>query len=405
MKVKNKVKSKNESVNTKAPKTTSKEKLKNTPINSSSLNKKTNSNNEISKTQTTNKTDLVNETKTPNFASTNSLKIPGYSDSKIIESTTNVNTIANSGSENLKSNIENDDKKTTKARTKINLKKFQKSKLSKEQLKEAKKKIREIRKMNKPHKSSSTNKNLKLESNEIIKLSNVEKYATNGYQYEHILKGIDLTIYKGEFVVIVGPSGSGKTTLLTILSALDRPSKGDCLMFNNDTNTITLNQSKLTKLRARHVGYIFQQYGLLQDLSVADNIKIAANLYKDKNKTNLDLDKLLDSVGLLKHKNQKALNLSGGQAQRVAICRALIKNPDILFGDEPTGAIHVNATKEIMNIFLDINKQFKTTVIIVTHNNAITELADRVIKIESGKVKENYLNKRRKSVEEINWSL
>ena len=405
MKVKNKVKNKKESINTKAPKTTSKEKLKNTPVNSSSLNKKTNSNNEISKTQTTNKTDLVNETKTPNFASTNSLKIPGYSDSKIIEMTTNVKTIANSGSENLKSNIENDDKKTTKARTKINLKKFQKSKLSKEQLKEAKKKIREIRKMNKPHKSSSTNKNLKLESNEIIKLSNVEKYATNGYQYEHILKGIDLTIYKGEFVVIVGPSGSGKTTLLTILSALDRPSKGDCLMFNNDTNTITLNQSKLTKLRARHVGYIFQQYGLLQDLSVADNIKIAANLYKDKNKTNLDLDKLLDSVGLLKHKNQKALNLSGGQAQRVAICRALIKNPDILFGDEPTGAIHVNATKEIMNIFLDINKQFKTTVIIVTHNNAITELADRVIKIESGKVKENYLNKRRKSVEEINWSL
>ncbi|RXY96384.1 ABC transporter ATP-binding protein [Malacoplasma penetrans] len=237
----------------------------------------------------------------------------------------------------------------------------------------------------------------------MIKLVNVHKYATNGYQYEHILKGIDLTIYKGEFIVIVGPSGSGKTTLLTLLSALDRPSSGECLMF--DKNTITLNQSQLTKLRAEHVGYIFQQYGLLQDLTVEDNIKIATNLSKNSGKKNLDLDKLLESVGMLKYKKQKAINLSGGQSQRVAICRALIKNPDILFGDEPTGAIHVNATKEIMNIFLDINKKFNTTVIIVTHNNAITELAERVIKIESGKITQNYRNENRKTVEEINWSL
>ncbi|MDE6894028.1 MAG: ABC transporter ATP-binding protein [Malacoplasma sp.] len=276
------------------------------------------------------------------------------------------------------------------------------SKKQKPKDKETKKNIRLIKKLNKKHNPKSAGKP-NLNENEIIKLVNVEKYATNGYQFEHILKGIDLTIYKGEFVVIVGPSGSGKTTLLTILSALDRPSKGDCFMF--DKNTITLSQSQLTKLRANHVGYIFQQYGLLQDLSVEDNIKIAANLTKEIKNKKLDLDKLLDSVGLLKYKKQKALNLSGGQAQRVAICRALIKNPDILFGDEPTGAIHINATKEIMNIFLDINKKFKTTIIIVTHNNAITELADRIIKIESGKITQNFKNQRRKTVEEINWSL
>ncbi|MDE5545628.1 MAG: ABC transporter ATP-binding protein, partial [Malacoplasma sp.] len=268
--------------------------------------------------------------------------------------------------------------------------------------KEDKKTIRLIKKLNKKHNPKNANKP-NLSENEIIKLVNVEKYATNGYQFEHILKGIDLTIYKGEFVVIVGPSGSGKTTLLTILSGLDRPSKGDCFMF--DKNTITLNQSQLTKLRANHIGYIFQQYGLLQDLSVEDNIKIAANLTKEIKNKKFDLDKLLDSVGLLKYKKQKALNLSGGQAQRVAICRALIKNPDILFGDEPTGAIHINATKEIMNIFLDINKKFKTTIIIVTHNDAITQLADRIIRIESGKITQNFKNQRRKTVEEINWSL
>lgn len=291
--------------------------------------------------------------------------------------------------------------KKKKPAQKIKLKKV-KSELSKGEIKEIKKQIKRIKKLNKPHRSEAKNP-VNLAENEMIKLVNVHKYATNGYQYEHILKGIDLTIYKGEFIVIVGPSGSGKTTLLTLLSALDRPSSGQCLMF--DKNTITLNQSQLTKLRAEHVGYIFQQYGLLQDLTVEDNIKIATNLSKNSGKKNLDLDKLLESVGMLKYKKQKAINLSGGQSQRVAICRALIKNPDILFGDEPTGAIHVNATKEIMNIFLDINKKFNTTVIIVTHNNAITELAERVIKIESGRITQNYRNENRKTVEEINWSL
>lgn len=284
---------------------------------------------------------------------------------------------------------------------------------------EQKKEVKMALKLNKP-KRKPKDFVCDLKDNEIIKLKNVEKYLTNGYNCEHVLKGIDLTIYKGEFVVIVGPSGSGKTTLLTLISALDRPSKGECLLF--DKNTAFLNASKLTKLRAQHVGYIFQQYGLLDDLTVKDNIKIAMNLKKDnnieyqkgsnpflnfKNKIkyqNEKIDNLLKMVGLYEHKNKKAIQLSGGQSQRVAICRALVKDPDILFGDEPTGAIHISSAIEIMRLFTKINQDKKTTIIIVTHNDAIKELADRVIRIESGKIKENFINKNKKTVDQINWS-
>lgn len=277
-----------------------------------------------------------------------------------------------------------------------------KVKVDKVEIKKQKAQVKKIIKLNKPHKKPVGEAIETLKENEVIKLRGVEKYLTNGYNYEYVLKGIDLTIYKGEFVVILGPSGSGKTTLLTLLSALDRPSNGDCLMFNK--NTIYLKNSELTKLRANHIGYIFQQYGLLTDLTVEDNIKVALNITKNKSK-DFNIDELLKSVDLLEHKNKKASNLSGGQSQRVAICRAIAKDPDILFGDEPTGAIHIDAAKQIMRIFMDINQKKKTTIIIVTHNDAITALADRIIKIESGKIKENYINKNKKTVDEINWEM
>lgn len=276
------------------------------------------------------------------------------------------------------------------------------------QNKELKKQIKKIEKFNKPHKKPNNYVIEKLNENELIKLNSVEKYLTNGYNFEHVLKDINLTINKGEFVVIIGPSGSGKTTLLTILSGLDRPTYGDCLMFNK--NTIFLNSKKLTSLRAKHVGYIFQQYGLLGDLTVEDNIKIAIDIdkplisfKKQQNKPHFNIDNLLDSVGMLEYKKQKASTLSGGQAQRIAICRAIVKNPDILFGDEPTGAIHIDATKQIMNIFQKINQENKTTIVIVTHNEAITHLADRIIRIESGKIKQDFINKNKKSIDEIDW--
>lgn len=256
--------------------------------------------------------------------------------------------------------------------------------------------LKSIKKLNKPHKKEKIE--FSFRDNEIIKLENVNKYLTNGTNYEHVLKNVSLTIYKGEFVVITGPSGSGKTTLLTILSALERPSSGKSLMFGE--NTITLSSRQLTKLRANHIGYVFQQYGLLHNLSVKDNILLAANLKKD-NKEKKDVVELLKSVDLLELKDKEASLLSGGQQQRVAICRALVKNPDILFGDEPTGAVHINATAKIMKIFEDINQKEKTTVIIVTHDEKIANMADRIIRIENGKIKENILNKNKKQVSEI----
>ncbi|MEG0992009.1 MAG: ABC transporter ATP-binding protein [Malacoplasma sp.] len=255
-----------------------------------------------------------------------------------------------------------------------------------------------IRKNNKPHKAVLEQPEIL--PNEIIKLFNVSKSYTNNYINYHILRDINLTIYEKEFVVIYGPSGSGKTTLLSIISALDRPTTGYSHVVNQ--NTITLNESKLTKLRANYIGYIYQQYGLLDILTVEDNIKITASLQKDKSKK-IDLDDLLKYVGLYEHKHKKASQLSGGQSQRVAICRALIKNPKILFGDEPTGAIHIDATKQIMNLFLKINKEYGTTIVIVTHNQNMLQLGDRVIKVQDGKIVENYLNKKRVPVEEISW--
>ncbi|WPL38285.1 ABC transporter ATP-binding protein [Malacoplasma iowae] len=271
----------------------------------------------------------------------------------------------------------------------------------KKRKKELRTQIKKIKYLNKPHKNEKNVKPKNYDKNsDIIVLENVNKLMTNGYSCEHILKDVSLKIKKGEFVVIYGPSGSGKTTLLTLISALDRPSNGVCYMFNK--NTISLNESQLTKLRSEHVGYIFQQYGLLTELSVYDNIKLATSLQPDKKKL-LDIDELLKSVDLFPHKYKKASNLSGGQAQRVAICRALVRNPDILYGDEPTGAIHIDATKQIMNIFCNINQKFKTTVVIVTHNEKILELGDHIIKVDSGKIIEDYINKNKKTVAEISW--
>lgn len=155
--------------------------------------------------------------------------------------------------------------------------------------------VKQIKKLNKPHKKIFDNTTV-LDETTIIKLEKVHKYFVNGFSYEHVLKGINLTINKGEFVVIVGASGSGKTTLLTILSALERPSMGNCFMFSQ--NTIHLSNAALTKIRAKHIGYVFQQYGLLENLSVEDNIKLIMSLSK-KQKSPFSIDQLLELVGLL----------------------------------------------------------------------------------------------------------
>lgn len=257
-----------------------------------------------------------------------------------------------------------------------------------------------IIKNNKKHKGVVNLKPKNLQPNHVICLENVNKYVTNGVNNLHILKNINLTIKEGEFVVIYGPSGSGKTTLLTLISALDRPTTGICYLVNK--NSLGLSEHDLTVFRKKNVGYIFQQYGLLNDLSVYDNIMIAATLQKDKTKR-IDVDKLLKDVGMFEHKHKRASNLSGGQAQRVAICRAIVKSPKILFGDEPTGAIHVDATKQILHIFKNINKEYNTTIVLVTHNEKFLEIASRVIKVDDGKITSDYYNKNIKEIEEVEW--
>lgn len=307
----------------------------------------------------------------------------------------------------MKTNIKiknNDFKRNYLTNNKMNKNLLEKEKVNKKNKsiipKTEKKLSRWISKNNKPHHGAKNLKPKNLNTNDIIVLENVNKYVTNGYNNIHILKDINLKIKKGEFVVIYGPSGSGKTTLLTLISALDRATTGLCYLF--DVNTTGVSEHGLTVLRRKHVGYIFQQYGLLGDLTVYDNVKIAASLQKDKNKI-INIDELLKDVDMYEHKNKKASNLSGGQAQRVAICRAIIKNPKVLFGDEPTGAVHIDATKQILKIFKNINKKFNTTIIIVTHNDKILSIADRIIKVESGKIKVDSYNNNVKNIDDVDW--
>lgn len=235
----------------------------------------------------------------------------------------------------------------------------------------------------------------------VIDFENITKYYYNKWIANKILKGFDLKIKQGEFVVILGPSGSGKTTLLNIMSGMDKATYGKTLV--NGNNLIKMSDTELTNFRRDNIGYIFQQYGLLPNLNVRENVEIGWNLQKDKSKR-LDIDELLKTVGMHEHAEKFPHELSGGQQQRVSVARSMAKNPAIVFGDEPTGAVDEEMSKQILQLFVDINKKFNTTVIIVTHNPIFADLASRVIKVNSGLIAQNYENKKRKTVEELDWS-
>lgn len=267
--------------------------------------------------------------------------------------------------------------------------------LSREEKKELKQRAKQIEALNKPHKGP---KDVQMTDNNIIELKDVVKYYTNGYVVTKILKGINLSIPKGSFVIILGPSGSGKTTLMNILSGLDRASEGQVYVSGKDL--ITLNHKELTKFRKDNVGYVFQQYGLIPNLTVRENIEIGADLQSDKSKR-LDVDELLDAVGMKAYENKFPHQLSGGQQQRVSIARAFAKNPSILFGDEPTGAIDEEMSKVVLKQFVAINKKHGTTVIMVTHNPIFQGLGDIVIKVKDGLVSQIIHNKNPKTVDEL----
>ena len=212
-----------------------------------------------------------------------------------------------------------------------------------------------------------------------------------------VLKNLSLNVEKGEFCVLLGPSGSGKSTLLNILGGIDYPDVGEVKINGEKMNS--LNSKKLTMFRRNHLGYVFQMYNLIPDLTVRENIEVGAYLSKKP----LNLDELIETLGLKEHQDKLPSQLSGGQQQRTSIGRAIIKNPDILLCDEPTGALDYNTSKEILKLIEKVNQKYGSTVIMVTHNDAIKYMADRVVRLRDGKILKNYLNDKKVKAEDLEW--
>ena len=212
-----------------------------------------------------------------------------------------------------------------------------------------------------------------------------------------VLKNLSLNVEKGEFCVLLGPSGSGKSTLLNILDGIDYPDSGEVKINGEKMNS--LNSKKLTMFRRNHLGYVFQMYNLIPDLTVRENIEVGAYLSKKP----LNLDELIETLGLKEHQDKLPSQLSGGQQQRTSIGRAIIKNPDILLCDEPTGALDYNTSKEILKLIEKVNQKYGSTVIMVTHNDAIKYMADRVVRLRDGQILKNYLNDKKIKAEDLEW--
>ena len=211
------------------------------------------------------------------------------------------------------------------------------------------------------------------------------------------VQDINLTIEQGEYVFLSGPSGAGKSTLLNIIGGIDSADSG-YISINGD-KLEELGEKKLTQYRRKHLGYVFQMYNLIANLNVKENIEVGAYLSDSP----LDIDDLLHTLGLYEHRHKLPNQLSGGQQQRVSIGRAIVKNPDILLCDEPTGALDYNTSKEILKLIEDVNVKYGNTVIMVTHNEAIRHMADHVIKLRDGAVRHNDINEHKISAADLEW--
>ena len=212
-----------------------------------------------------------------------------------------------------------------------------------------------------------------------------------------VLKGINFEVNKGEICVLLGPSGSGKSTLLNIIGGIGDADSG-YVSINNE-KTKDMKEKELTRYRRKHLGYVFQMYNLIPNLNVKENIEVGAYLSDSP----LDINELLNTLGLYEHRHKLPNQLSGGQQQRTAIGRAIVKNPDILLCDEPTGALDYHTSKEILKLIEDVNKKYGNTVIMVTHNDAIQNMADRVIKLRDGQIRDNIVNNNKISAADLEW--
>ena len=226
----------------------------------------------------------------------------------------------------------------------------------------------------------------------MIELKGVRK----SYGANEVLKGIDLRIEEQDYLVILGASGSGKSTLLNILSGLEKPDQGEVLY--DGENIASLSESQLTKFRKEKVAFIFQQYYLLQELTVEQNVKMGAHLAK-----NQDYLPIIEAMGLKEKIHQYPSELSGGEQQRVAIARALAKKPKVLFLDEPTGALDEATGRQILSFIAQMKKELGFTLVMVTHNEHIAQLANTVVRVNSGQIQDIVVNEEPKSVEEIGW--
>ncbi len=232
---------------------------------------------------------------------------------------------------------------------------------------------------------------------EKIILKKVCKIYTIDNQPFYALKNVDLEIKKGEIVVVLGPSGSGKTTLLNLSSGLDRVNKGN--IYYDNVDITKFKDAKLTKHRRDKSGFIFQSYYLLEYLTAYQNVLIGSHVAKDK----VDIDEIIKVVDMTKHQDKYLHQLSGGEQQRVSIARALAKNPEVLFCDEPTGALDEKTGKIVLDKLVDINAKMKTTIVLVTHNPGIAKIGDRIIKMNSGEIFEDKKNKR-VAPKDIEWA-
>ena len=230
-----------------------------------------------------------------------------------------------------------------------------------------------------------------------LEIEKINKYYGEGENRNHVLKDVTTGVEKGKICVLLGPSGSGKSTLLNIIGGIDEADGGNIII--DGAKLEDMKEKQLSLYRRKHLGYVFQMYNLIPNLTVKENIEVGAYLSDSP----LDLNELLNTLGLWEHKDKLPNQLSGGQQQRTAIGRAIVKNPDILICDEPTGALDYNTSKEILQLIEKVNKQYGNTIIIVTHNDAIKNMADKVVHLQDGRIRKEYDNENKIQAEQLEW--
>ena len=230
-----------------------------------------------------------------------------------------------------------------------------------------------------------------------IDVSGLKKSYTTGVVETEVLRGLNMRLGKGEIGVILGPSGSGKSTLINIIGGVDRGSSGKVIVDGIEVNN--LSEDNLTEYRRRDIGFVFQFYNLIPNLTVGENIEVVSNISKSP----LNIDEVLSAVEMQDKKHRFPRELSGGEQQRVSIARAIVKNPKLLLCDEPTGALDYETSRSILKLLQQVNKEFGTTILMITHNNAIAAMANRVFKLRSGEIVDEMVNQVIVPAERIEW--